>query len=111
MGNQKFSSGRRDLEKKAAFDLSWFDEKGEEQVQTFYCYPGRLPGGILFDVLRINDGSAPFWEFWAKVMDDATYAEFRQTIRDNPIDAQVLRDIMDWVIEYDTGRPTEQPSS
>lgn len=111
MGNQKFTSGRRDLEKKAPFDLEWYDDKGEVQLQTFYCYPGRLPGGILFDVLRINDGSAPFWEFWRKVMDDGTYMEFRETVRDNPIDAQVLRDIMDWVIEYDTGRPTEQPST
>jgi hypothetical protein len=111
MGNMKFASGRRDLEQKAAFDLTWFDAKNEEQTETFYCYPGRLPGGVLFDVLRINDGSAPFWEFWELVMDTSTYAEFRQCVRANPIDAQVLRNVMDWVIEYETGRPTEQPAS
>ena len=111
MGNQKFTSARRDLNHKAAFDLSWYDENETEQQETFYCYPGRLPGGILFDVLKINDGSAPFWEFWESVMDEATYAEFRACVRKNPIEASSLREVMDWVIEYDTGRPTEQPSS
>lgn len=111
MGNQKFTSARRDLEKKVPFDLSWYDDTDEEQVETFYCYPGRLPGGLLFDVLKINDGSAPFWEFWASVMDEATYEEFRTYVRKNPIQAATLREIMDWIIEYDTGRPTEQPSS
>lgn len=111
MGNQKFTSGRRDLEKKVPFDLAWFDDKDEEQVETFYCYPGRLPGGILFDVLKINDGSAPFWEFWAAIMDEESYVEFRSYVRKNPIEAQTLRDIMDWIIEFDTGRPTQPPSS
>jgi hypothetical protein len=111
MGNQKFGSPRRDLEKKAAFDIGWFDKKGEEQVATFYCFPGRLPGGLLFDVLRINDGSAPMWEFWGYVMDDATYKEFYRVVRKNPIDAQAIRDAMDWVIEYDTGYPTELPAT
>ncbi len=109
--SKKYTSARRDLDKKMQFELAWYDDKGEEQIGTFFCYPGRLPGGILFDVLKINDGSAPFWEFWEKVMDPGAFLDFRDYVRKNPIDARILRDVMDDVIEFDTGRPTQQPTT
>jgi hypothetical protein len=97
---------------KADFDLKWEDDEGEVHTETFFCYPGRAPGAVLFDLTTVGTGSGPMWEFYRAVMGDG-YAAFREFVDDggHGVSADVLRDITSWIIEYDTGLPTPPPAS
>jgi hypothetical protein len=94
---------------KAEFQLEWEDdaEPPVTHTETFYCYPGRTPGATLFDLVSIGMGSAPMWEFYTAVMGDG-FSEFEKFVRDpeHGIDADTLREITSFIIEYDTGLPT-----
>jgi hypothetical protein len=97
---------------KADFELDWEDDELETHTETFYCYPGRAPGAVLFDLTTINMGSGPMWDFYRAVMGDG-FDTFETFVRDDKhgVDADVLRDITTWIIEYDTGLPTMPPAS
>lgn len=109
----KFTAARRDVNHKESFDVEYFDQEGDPHSETFWCYPQRLPGGVLFNTLRINDSSTDFWMFWQKIMDPTEYERWAEFILDEkrPIAARTIRDVMDAVTEASTGRPTEQPST
>jgi hypothetical protein len=92
---------------KAEFELEWEDKEGEAHVETFYCWPARAPGAVLFDLTGISNTSGPMWEFYEAVMGDG-YEEFRTFVRnaDHGVEAETLREVTSWIIEYDTGTPT-----
>lgn len=113
MGVKKFTaakSAKRGV--KAEFELDWEDGEGEMHTQAFYCFPGRAPGAVLFDLTGISATSEPMWEFYSAVMGE-NYEEFRTFVRDpnHGVEADNLRDITSWIIEYDTGTPTLPPVS
>lgn len=97
---------------KAEFELEWETEEGEWRTETFYCYPGRAVGANLFEFVTVGTGSEPMWEFYRTVMGEE-FERFEKFVRDEKhgVDADTLRGISSFLIEYDTGDPTEQSSS
>lgn len=116
MSDATFTAARVDREKKFSFDIRWYpdNDSDETETSTFHCYPGRVPGGMMFDVIRIdNRGSQPFWAFWHSCMDPAEYERWFNFTHEEPgkVDADTIKACMDRVIEFDAGRPTEPSSS
>lgn len=55
--------------------------------------------GMVLDFLETEDGAAE--ERWRKV----------RSIEENPVTLQDIQDVIEWMIEAQTGRPTGQPSA
>jgi hypothetical protein len=116
---KKYVAARLDWNKGFEFELAWFDpHDGAEHSDKFTAYPARLPGGVLFDSLKIagagGSGSGAVWDFWRAVLAPGDFERFYTLVRapedDVRIDAATIREIMDDITEYDVGLPTTQPS-
>lgn len=96
---------------KAEFEIDWEGDDGTEHTETFYCWPGRATGATLFDLTVMGEGAQAMWDFFTDVMGDG-YEDFRKFVKGpHGVEAEHLREIANWIIEYDTGDPTEQSSS
>jgi hypothetical protein len=114
-GDAQFTAARKDRNKKMKIEIDWYpsDDNDETATEVFWCYPGRVPGGLMFDVIRIGPGgSVPFWQFWSSIMDEPEYERwFNFTHEPGRIDDDTIRKVMDKVIEFDAARPTTPSSS
>lgn len=98
---------------KEQFELEWEDEDtGETGEEVFTCYPGRAPGSTIFDIVTVGMGSVPMWDLFRTTMAE-DFLRFKQFIEDEKhgVDQAAIREIVDWIIEYDTGTPTPPPPS
>lgn len=107
---------------KAEFNIDWEDDDAQSHTETFYCWPAQAPGGVVFDLHGISNSSVPMWEFYRAVFTPpgtdpeeipAEYMRFRAFVRaaGHGVEADTLREITSWIIEYDTGTPTLPSSS
>lgn len=115
MSDATFTARRVDRNKEFKFDVRWYpnDDNDETETETFTCYPGRVPGGLMFDVIRIGPGgSVPFWTFWASCMDNDEYERwFNWTHEPGKVDDDTIRAVMNDIIAFPVGRPTTPSSS
>lgn len=109
----KFTAAKVDRDKSDSFILAWEDDESkQEKTETFTVYPGRVPGAVAVDLTTIGQHSKAMWDFFEACMDPAEFARFDSTVRDPKIsiDAETLGQIIKWITEVETGRPTEQPN-
>jgi hypothetical protein len=112
MSTKKFtaaSKAKREI--KADFEIDWEDDEGEHHTATFWCFPGRATGAVMFDLTTVAGDSKPMWEFFETTIDD--FPTFEKFLRDpaHGVEADTIREIVSWMIEYDTGTPTPPPAS
>ena len=110
--------------KGAAQDAAFvFNIDGEE----FTAYPHRVSAGLLIDFqgLGVTKDPEAMWAFFRNAMSGARtpegrlpeeggdFARFHEYVNspEHPIEAAVLGSIITDMVEFTTGRPTEQPSS
>lgn len=110
MGVKRFkaaSAAKRGI--KAEFEIEWEDEKtGETGVETFYCFPGRAVGSTYFDITTAGQGSGPMWALFEQTMGE-NFEAFKVFIEDgrHGVDSDAIREIVAFIMEYDTGVPPE----
>lgn len=94
-------------------------------AETFTAYPHRVAAGVLIDFqgMSVTKDPEAMWGFFRAAMSgqrlaDGTLAEgdfdrFQDYVNSplHPVEAEVLGDIIKDMVEFTTGRPTEQSSS
>jgi len=77
--------------------------------QTYECI-ALLPAGFGLDILRY--GSSKAAEFFDVIMLPASAERFAAAIRDpeHPVPQETLDEVIRWLVEVYTGRPTGPPS-
>ncbi len=106
---------RRDFDAAAsARDLEpiFFTVRGDDYEAIPEC-----PGGLLLDLAAANDSGKTEASTAVKLLDAVLTGDsaerFKTALRrpDNPISLGDLTDIIQWLVEEYTGRPTQQPSA
>ena len=96
------------------FDLAWEDDDGKSATETFSVYPDRIPQFTMFRVAGspVSNDASSWLEVFQKAMDAPEYERFAAFCQSDKVDvkAEVIADIVAWLMEQATARPT-MPSS
>lgn len=99
-----------------SFDLKY--KSGE--VETFNCYP-EIPGKLLIDLMKPAAAAdedragvmmaVSVLEFFPQVMDEDEWARLESALNDRKrvVSMEQLSNIMSWLVEEYSERPTQQP--
>lgn len=107
---QAASAAKRGV--KAEFEIDWQDDEGETHTQTFYCFPARATGSNVLNLTVVGQAAPSMWEYFRSIMADG-FDAFKTFIDDpgHSVESEVLSEIINWAIEYDTGTPTTPSAS
>ena len=98
------------------FDLEWESADGADAgtggSEEFKAYPGRIPGAVIMDVpnMMVDENTVAYWNVFRHALGDE-FDRFSAIIHDPKrlVPAETLSEILSWLFEEATGRPT-QPS-
>lgn len=93
------------------FDLKWEDDKGKSQSETFSIHPERVSQFLMFRIAGspISNDALSWLEVFQKTMDPPEYTRFATFCQDTDgveVKAENLADIVAWIMEEATARPT-----
>lgn len=82
---------------------------------TFTCRR-RMPAGHLLDLAAVEDDPAALVSYLQAAMSDDDWQRFDELVHDpdalgpdQPVDVALLGEIVSWIVEEQTGRPTSPP--
>ena len=110
--SRRFVAAKKDRSKTVDIELVWEDNEGAEHTTRWTAYPGRIPSIFTYDLVEASRTSEPMWRVFRAALQEK-YDDFYAFCMDDEhgIDAKALSDIIEWLLEVDTGRPTQQLSS
>ncbi len=109
MAAPKSFKAARQAQRIEPFTVTWTDEAGDEHDSEFKAYLP-IPGALILDATNIvvDQNSVALRSVFQAAMRDG-YEEFWAFLSDpgRSIDAELLGDIVAWLYEESSGRPTE----